>query len=93
MPKQMGADDPNPTSQKKLDAEAEAERQAERNRLLHAQMFGDASMPTVQRASDFDPNRQQQQQLLQPPRQLTPREQALQQMMKILPPGLRGRNR
>jgi hypothetical protein len=93
MPKQMGADDPNPTSQEKLDAEAEAERNAEKTRLRHAQMFGDASMPMTQRASDFDPRRQQLQQLTEPPRQMTPREAALAQMAKILPPGMRGRNR
>lgn len=70
--------------------EREAETNAEKARRYHQQMYGDVSAPSVVKASDFNPNRQQP---VEPPptRQLSPREQALRQMLKVLPPGLRGR--
>ncbi len=69
--------------------EREVEQSAEKNRLRYQQMYGDVSMPTVVKASDFNPNRPPPS--IEPPRQLSPRQQQMEQLMKVLPAGMRRR--
>ncbi len=90
MPKVMSANDEPLPDQERIDREVEEQQRQEMMRQSHQRMFSEGSNYGVTTASQFGRSNEPQPES-QAPRPLTPREQMMEQMMKILPPSMRRR--